>query len=49
MATSGKTLDRRTQQDIARLRERMSLRETAKELRISTRTVQKYARRVIVS
>lgn len=49
MATSGKLLDRRTRDDIYRLRERLSLRETAKELRISTRTVQKYAKRPIVS
>lgn len=45
MATSGKPLDQRTSQAIRDLRQRgVSVRETAKRLSVSTRTVQVHQR-----
>lgn len=44
MGTPGKPLDRQTREQIVRLREHLSLREAAKALQLSTRTVQKYAK-----
>lgn len=43
MATSGRKLDSRTQEQIQRLRSNgVSVRETAKRVMVSTRTVQVY-------
>lgn len=43
MAHQGKPLDDSTKRYIGRLREVLSVRKTAKEAQVSTRTVQKYA------